>query len=101
MPAAASIVRISTSAAAPTTAISTAAARFLRARFVHLQLPSVNIHAVEIADGLRSIIARTQFHEAEAPRATGFPVGNDPCRSHLISFSDEKLQQAVICHSKR
>jgi hypothetical protein len=101
MPAAASIVRISTPAAAPTTAISTTAARFLRTRFVHLQLPPIDIHSVEIADCLGSIVAGTQLHKAESTRAPGFPVGNDPRRSHLVSFSDEKLQQAVICHSER
>jgi hypothetical protein len=72
-----------------TAAVAATTTRFLRTRFIHLQRAAFHFHAVEIADRLSGVIARTKLDKAKAARTTGFPVGNDACGGDLISFSDE------------
>src|SRR5262249_58328366 len=47
--------------------------------FLDLDGAAVEVGAVEAADGLLGFLRRRHFDEAEAPRATGVPVGHDAC----------------------
>src|SRR5467141_1062290 len=80
---------------------TTAAARFLRARFVHLKLPAIHIEPIELTNGLSCVAAITQLDKAEASRASRFPVGNDSSRRHLIALIDEQLLKGFIVHAER
>src|SRR5208337_4070369 len=85
--------RASTGIAAAAAGTISAATRFLGTRFVDLQGAAFDIHAIEFTDGFGSVVSGSQFHEAETARASGFAVGNDASRGHLISLGNEKLLQ--------
>jgi hypothetical protein len=83
------------------TAVTTAAAKFLRTRFIDLELAALDIEAIEFADGLGGVIFGTQFDETEATGAAGFPVGDNARGADFIAFAGEQLEEKFIGDAER
>ncbi len=75
---AASASRPAVASAAPASAaVATRAARFL-----HGQVPAIELRTVQSANRGGGFLVRAHFHESEATRATGIPI-----RHHLGGFN--------------
>ena len=65
-----------------------------------MQRAAFHVQAVQLADGLGSVVAGAEFHESEPARSSCFAIGDNASRRHLIAFRNEQLLQAVIGHSE-
>jgi hypothetical protein len=99
--AAASATAARTITATITTAVATTATKFLRARFIYLELAALYIKAIELSDGFGSVISLRQFDETEATGTAGFPVCDDARGADFVAFASEKLQQNFIGDAER
>src|SRR5271156_1650251 len=85
IPAATAASSAATAGSIPTTAT----AKLLWARFVHLQRPAFHIQAVQLPDRFGCFVLSRELNESESPRPSGFAVGDDSSGTHLVSLLAE------------